>query len=355
MCFIGVNVKLKQDPQALLAVLKLFVEEQSDNKDGTGAYCYNIKEPGSMYRREMKVSKETIAEDLATFDIVNYHFRFGTGGLKDETNIHFWKMGNWLFAHNGTVSNYGDKTHCDSFNLFTEMFRRRYFKSNGYVAYEKIAKFINETMFWGRFLAINTQTKRMYFFGDWHCYLLNRNNLLIGSATCDLKTGINFLGLEFDTDESAVEILEADMDGIFMYDPKKGFVELSDTFKKTYTNSYYNKTDTKDKEEKEDVLIKTQTELELTYDDYETELMALEQWYNFRTQQISELGYEEANLKEFDALEDEYSLKLLALEEKYIEIEKQAQKEKHEKEVEQKLLNGDGKTVQEQIENILNG
>ncbi len=44
---------------------------------------------------------------------------------------------------------------------------------------EKTKKLINAISFWGRFLIVNTRTKKAYFFGDYTANLLNEKTLAV--------------------------------------------------------------------------------------------------------------------------------------------------------------------------------
>jgi hypothetical protein len=237
MCFLTTVIKIKSNEEIANSIADVLFDEQDSNKDGTGAFCFNKENNVTYVGRIMRESREQILHNIENFDVVNYHFRNGTGGVKDETNVHFWKIGKWLFAHNGTASSFQQGEECDSLGLFKTMAKKRMIGENGFINIKKIKKFISDSTFWGRFILINSQNRRMYFFGDYHAYLLNKSYLVLASSICNfkLKKTLNVIGIKFEVDnEVEIETLEASLDGVISYSFQKGFIQIEDKLKEAY-------------------------------------------------------------------------------------------------------------------------
>ena len=333
MCFILTSLKIKDNPDCLYPILKLLTTEQSGNRDGTGAYCFNLKDEQTSYHRTMTAEHTTMAYDLKNFDVCNYHFRMGSSGSKDERNIHFWKIGDWLFAHNGTATDHVKGEMTDSYNLFSNLIQKHLIKHNGKIDFEGIKKFINSTTFWGRFIIINTKSNKMYFFGDWHCYVINKSYMVLTSAKSDFETYQTFLGISFEDPNTTLEVLETEIDGMFYFDPKSGFTQVDTDFKAKYWNNYYKKTN--DYKSYDEYMANNQED-----SDYTGEVKELTDWYEKKSQEICAEGFTDENLAELDKLEDEMYFKLDEIDLKYAEAEtkKEKVKTKQEKKEEQRKL-----------------
>jgi hypothetical protein len=92
--------------------LQLNYDGLYNEKDGISAMIINYKNKISLHRKFELESYEDILSEVdnklndAKFIIL--HSRTGTSGIKDIRNVHLWKIGDWIFAHNGFVGEYND-------------------------------------------------------------------------------------------------------------------------------------------------------------------------------------------------------------------------------------------------------
>lgn len=215
----------------------MMFDEQNTNDDGSGAYCFNKGNDDVYSERKMTESLETMALNVNNFDVVNYHFRNSTGGKVDVSNVHLWKIGKWVFCHNGTANSYKCEDDCDSLGLFKDMLRKGFLSKEGKISIKAIKKLIGKTQFWGRFIIINSETNKMWFFGDFHAYLLDRSYIVItsGIATFERKDYVQEQGISFAIEnEIEIEKLESEIDGIVEYTFEHGFGQIDNKFKEVY-------------------------------------------------------------------------------------------------------------------------
>src|SRR3990167_9813905 len=108
MCFILTAIKLSEDKNVEQAILDVMKEAQGRNANGTGTVVYKLKSNARpIIRRGMLATITEMANDLRVFDVISYHFRMATIGTVDIGNVHFWKKGDWAFAHNGQIYDIG--------------------------------------------------------------------------------------------------------------------------------------------------------------------------------------------------------------------------------------------------------
>ena len=242
MCFILTAIKLSEDKNVEQAILDVMKEAQGRNANGTGAVAYRLdSRQKPVIRRDMLATTAEMANDLRVFDVVSYHFRMATIGTVNLENVHFWKKGDWAFAHNGQIYDVGYNGKSDSLAFFEQLIKNNYLGKNGKVKFEKIKEFTNTFNFWGRFIVINLKSKRIYFFGDFQFYLLNRAYMVITSGSSDFEGKIWVNGIDFEVD-GGIEVLNKEVEGVYMLDPKKGtFKQVFDKFIDTprkYTNRH---------------------------------------------------------------------------------------------------------------------
>ena len=235
MCFIATIVKIKEDESSIYPIAKLLAEEQQSNDDGTGHYCFN-RAGGHSHAQEMTESIESMAKNVKDFDVSCYHFRNATEGVVDESNVHFWKRSNWLFCHNGMINKFGVGDKSDSLSFFEKLVELGHLTDDS-IDWKAIKDFTNTTNFSGRFILIHAITHKMYFFGNYDGYLINRSYLVLTSTTSTFKNAINVLGMEFGI-ESDLEVLEGGIDGIVSFD---GQFEQLDIEFKVYTSQWTGK------------------------------------------------------------------------------------------------------------------
>jgi len=242
MCFILTAIKIKEDKNCKDIILDVMRGAQNHNANGTGAVAYKLNKSGKpVIKRDMAMTKAEMENDLKMFDVVSYHFRMATIGTISKKNVHFWKKGDWTFAHNGQIYDIGYNEKSDSLVFFEQLIKNDYIGKNGAIKYEKIKEFTNTFNFWGRFILINTRTKNIYFFGNFQFYLLNRAYMVITSATADFEGKVWVNGIDFDV-ENSIEVLEKNIEGIYMLNPRKGtFKQVSDDFITRTGRTYYHK------------------------------------------------------------------------------------------------------------------
>ena len=333
MCFIATIIRQKKDDNLLYPIVKVLAEEQNTNDKGSGAYCFNFRDKKTFWDRQMFIGAKTVADNIQEYDVCNYHFRLATIGKADVSNVHFWRRGNWLFAHNGTITRFGDANKADSLDYFEKLIEAHFIRSNGFVDYEGITEFTNKTLFWGRFVLINAITNRMYFFGDWHTYLINRSYLMIASSTVSFDNVVNCFGINFEV-SGEIEVLEAEIDGVHSFDNKNGFIQIADTFKDTYaTSSYYPENTRSEFEDDYGGWKKPNTEViihgrgtpddespanpEIDDEDYKKEVAQITLEFNTKMAELTNLGFTDSVLAQIDLLEEGFGYALMELEEEY--------------------------------------
>lgn len=220
MCVILSIIKIKEDDEKLNNSITNTIELlKESNGDGVGVIALENKKKW-FYQRGLEIKKQKIQEIINNFKIINIHLRFSTSGLIADKNVHFWQIGEWFFAHNGTISGkeYNSNKKCDSFNLFKKLIRMNCFGKNGTIKTKKINDIVSDSSFWGRFIIANPKRNKIYYFGDFHLYVLDRKMMIIASKEINFKKNtLNFLGIEFDNKQQ-IDILEKKIDGIFSFD-----------------------------------------------------------------------------------------------------------------------------------------
>lgn len=224
MCVIISVIKNENDEKVLEGLRGQLAEFGNSNPDGTG--LLTIKEDGSVeIRRELEIPTNELLQAIKDNPFTSIHFRNATTGEVNNDNIHFWKIGNWAFCHNGsayTKEEMKDLGLCDSFVFFRQLIKTKCLKNNGKIDIEKTKKLIDAISFWGRFLIINTEKKKAYFFGDYHANLFNDKTLVISSTAVDLSIKKTFYGLIFTKeDDGGIEKIDNDLEGIVELDLKK--------------------------------------------------------------------------------------------------------------------------------------
>ena len=128
MCYIITAIKLQENEPAKKAILQVLASEQENNDDGTGSVCFDRATGEPKLERKMWKSPSKMLKDLNSFEVINYHFRTSTAGAVDKSNIHFWKKGNWIFCHNGTISGQTDEKASDSNKFFSNIIEKGFLK-----------------------------------------------------------------------------------------------------------------------------------------------------------------------------------------------------------------------------------
>ena len=216
MCFIAVSLnKNRERASDLFSVLK---EKERINKDGFGFYALPTVEGEATHIRAAGIDSEKILP-LMNSQVVMSHLRFSTGGDKGEKNYHTWKIGNWIFLHNGGITMLKEKEYCDSFIFFNALIEKKYLKPES-IRVKKIDNYAKAVGLMGRFILFNEATKEMYFFGDFDLIMPNKNEdrMYVTSAPIELSETIFHYGLLIPSPDFSVK---ATLEGIWKFDLKK--------------------------------------------------------------------------------------------------------------------------------------
>lgn len=194
------------------------LEKAKDNDDG----FYFRNAGGELKTLDLKNARNQITK--VELNNLMTHFRWATTGKVSKDNVHGWTIGDWLFMHNGTVSNYAEdyttkykQEHTDSYlffkdlSLFLSMVNP---KKDEQVA-EAIQSSLDDSDFYGRAVLYNKTTDKMYLFGDFHIYTLADSYLVISSQILDFeqKTEYDVHGINIGFTQDKV-VGEATVDGI---------------------------------------------------------------------------------------------------------------------------------------------
>jgi len=243
MCtIIGVYRKEKNNLDLQKAIEYSITEEAMLNKDGFAIFADEFgKKP--YIKRLLAPSTQVISEALK-YNAVHFHGRQATTGEVHENNVHFWNIGEWIFGHNGWVREYSsffsekkDKDSLtDSYLFFHEMMKRGYVKEDK-IKWDKIDRLADEKSFSGRFVLINSKTKKAYYAGDWNAYLIGDGEdrvLLIASKKISLYKQVNFFGIDFTHQDNELNIITKDLKGVFCINYEEGtYTEILPEFNET--------------------------------------------------------------------------------------------------------------------------
>lgn len=231
MCIIATFIKTEADKQFEKLIERIIEQQKLIHSDGVAIVAIKPNTKRTLIERDLKINQQLLRKIVRDYPIINIHLRTATSGAITKNNTHFWKIGEWLFAHNGwTGGEYDDKKTdvCDSYLVFKELWNRKCIGKAGRIRYQKIKKLINNRSFWGRFMLINIKNHRAYLFGDYHFYLVNDKHLIICSESLNFGQWLDFWGLYFQ-DRNEIKTLERKQDGIFMLDfSKRQYRTISD-------------------------------------------------------------------------------------------------------------------------------
>ena len=218
MCVIMLVLKKENDEKLNEAILNNAVSFSNYNNDGLSILAMSRdknKEP--LYYRGLDYDYETIKKAVYDYDFINYHARTATKGKKSVDNCHLWKRDNWIFSHNGMISDMGNDEMCDSLDFFNTLFDKKLLKKDK-IKYESIQQYISDSRFTGRCVIYNIKQNKAYLFSDFKCFALNRNYLAICSAEIDTESSVSLFNVRFDieSDNENIEKLEGDLSGVHL-------------------------------------------------------------------------------------------------------------------------------------------
>jgi len=228
MCYIlAYNVKSEKDKKFILETLK---EKWRLNNNGISG-VFN----GSNSLRSMFFSDNLIKQKIDKSNSGAFHLRLATSGSVDESNLHFWRFGDYFFAHNGYVMGLNSNTKADSL-----LFLERIFSDNKDNVIKKIKNGISKYRFSGRLIGINKD--EAILFGDWFIYYTKTGGVLISSSSLNkYLSKYIFLGdVSIEIKDEKFIIGEEKIDGIYRFVFKKNVFEYIDEIKRfNYLNDYY--------------------------------------------------------------------------------------------------------------------
>lgn len=245
MCFIAIAKRVK-NTEADTNIEKVFrnilYDQMTSNRDGFFVQS-NLGTVRSMeYDDALKAIKSGNIENMWT------HFRIATTGKVELTNVHGWKIGDWMFSHNGSVSQYtgtrlDPKT--DSLQFFEVLKAMLKNKTRPDKVMGMIQKMASAKSFFGRACLYNTLHDDMYLFGDFHVNYVNGKYIFFSSAEIELDKMVKYYnvhGLSFNGEvDTEFDVLHEKIDGVYLIrnfsKPTWNIELLSSKFKEeTYRN-----------------------------------------------------------------------------------------------------------------------
>lgn len=161
--------------------------------------------------------------DIVKLDNILTHFRIATVGEKSLANVHGQQIGNWQFAHNGSVSSFsggglreGESDSLKFFKALTSVLKNK-------TKPEKVGNIIEKVSisksFFGRGILYNQQHDDLYFFGTaWQLYFIGGAYIVLSSTVIDFdeyKETYKVKGFEFSEDTKPhVKMLHENWEGI---------------------------------------------------------------------------------------------------------------------------------------------
>lgn len=233
MCFIAIKLGRGVEKE----VGRVLMEESNGNSDGYAfAYFEDTKGKG---KKKMKITKNMKLDraDLEALksDFFIGHLRFGTTGVKDESNLHCWEKDGWIFAHNGMLRELTGKTKTDSL-LFFEALISFQAINKSHLDLELIEDLATSYGFWGRFCLFNKSNRKLYLFGDWYLATPkdDKKTIIFTSKKIDFEInskqvfGFSFFESHDDT------WLYDKIDGVWCIDYEKGISDNIGEFDPSY-------------------------------------------------------------------------------------------------------------------------
>jgi predicted glutamine amidotransferase len=219
MCIIlSVYNNGKPDLETIKTIKNVIRAGINSNSDGIATLTLNTDKTEKV-KKQLTITDKQVENLLKDNENINFHLRFATSGKVNTDNLHFWKHGDWFFAHNGMIAKYNfgkEMEKCDSLKFFEGLLEMKLIGDNGNINYKKIKEYSATLGLWGRFVLVNAKFKKVYYFGNWKIYLIKNNGnstLIICSKGLNFKDNTNvFYGFEFEKDNS--KVFEKDFEGI---------------------------------------------------------------------------------------------------------------------------------------------
>lgn len=238
MCVILLVLK-KENNEKLNEVIKNNVFNFAVyNGDGVAVLATSRnKNTEPLYYRGLEYKQDIINKAVSDYDFLNFHFRQATTGEKSNDNCHLWQKDNWIFSHNGTIYDMGNKKICDSLDFFNSLFDKKFLKKNK-IKYEAIQDYMLRSRYTGRSVIYNTELKKAYLFGDFKTFALDKNYLAICSADIETTSIVSLfnVGFEVESEDTTIEKLEVELDGVHIIDyQKEKIYQLADRLTSYYS------------------------------------------------------------------------------------------------------------------------
>lgn len=222
MCYIMIVKQLKGDSSPVVEdqIRKVLTAKKDLNDDG-----FFFRNGEDVIRTlDDKIATKAVKE--STINNLMVHFRMASVGAVSEENVHGWEIGDWVFFHNGGISNYSQykykdgqevpQDQADSYLFFQDLYMSLEGKHpKDKVVSNAIEKLLASCSFWGRAALYNKATDRLFLFGDFWVYTFGTSYITFSSSVVnfDHKISRNLHGIKVDYGNPSV-IGETKVDGI---------------------------------------------------------------------------------------------------------------------------------------------
>lgn len=192
MCYIMITKQIGDGNKGIENQIRSILKEKME-RNSDGFYFQN----GSDVLRTLDKTEAKKTTEISIINNLFAHFRLASVGEVSLNNVHGWKIGDWVFFHNGGISTYNTwnkktkQKNSDSYEFFQDLWLALENTKNNFK--DKVVMHVLETLlkkinFWGRAALYNAALDKMYLFGDFELYTFGFSYLIISSSTLDLKT-----------------------------------------------------------------------------------------------------------------------------------------------------------------------
>lgn len=199
MCYIAIIKQIGEpNPQTEERIRKILQEKADYNSDGFFFRLADFELRTTDDRKAVEKIKQLPLDNLMA------HFRIASAGVVSEDNVHGWKIGDWQFFHNGSVSDYiktyaqaKEQSESDSLlffqdlALFLQEITTKKSKKFDRQVENIIRNIATETFFWGRAALYYEPLDKMFLFGDFNIYTFDSSYLIISSSKLNLDQTTN--------------------------------------------------------------------------------------------------------------------------------------------------------------------
>lgn len=221
MCYIQLSIrvndkKINSDVDELIKLTA--ISEMESNENGTF-----VKVGGKEIRTLNRTEGINAIMDADTNGLMLHH-RFATSGAVTANNVHGWTSGKWQFLHNGWCfgTDATAKGDSDSLIFFNALVQKLSKVKKDKAISNVIQSVATKLEFHGRAMLYDTEKNRAFLFGDFQCYFINENYIVITSKSQDfdsLKCPVRVAGLHFEeAKQIEFKVLEQELNGIYVLD-----------------------------------------------------------------------------------------------------------------------------------------